>query len=444
MSTVSQDLGDFAASVSSTAAPAEVVSKLKATLLHNLGMLRAGARIADPGIALATGPHGGENASLLHDGRRTHRDRAVLANAAMMHARTQDDTHLPAITHLAATCISPLIAVAESQDSSGPELLDAMLASYEVGAAVSVDVGPTVSSRGFRPSSVLGGVASSAGAARLLGLDASRITDAIGLAASFGGGTGQTWIAGTDEWQYQVGVAGRHGMLAAELAAAGATSAPESLEGAAGLYAAFAGTRDPHREPMALGTRWRTLEVTYKPFPVCAINQMPVTVLVAMMSALHFTAADVDAMEVRLSPAEAAYPGTDVYAPFVGVGSALMSAPYCLAIAAREGRITREMVERFADAEVNALAARIAVVNDAALRPGECHIRVEGGRGTFTSDQIAPQASFDWTFDEVHRRLVDMGDELGMSVRSLDGLVGCLQDLEHRSVADLVSAVTQP
>ena len=444
MSYASQELAEFASSVTTTSAPEAIVPKLKSTLLHNLGMLRAGARIADPGLALASDSDSGALATLLHDGSKTHRDRAVIANAAMMHARTQDDTHLPAITHLAATCLSPLIAIAESESSSGQHLLDAMLASYEVGAAVAVDVGPTASSRGFRPSSVLGGVAASAGAARLKGLDASGIASAIGLAAAFGGGTGQTWIAGTGEWQYQVGVAGRNGMLAAELAAEGVTAAPEALEGAAGLYAAFTGTQDPHRDPMGLGTRWRTLEVTYKPFPVCAINQMPVTVLLDMMSTLEFSATDINAMEVRLSPAEAAYPGTDAYGPFAGVGGALMSAPYCMAIAAREQRVTREMVENFTDQDVNALADRIKIVSDDELQPGQCNITVQGGQGTFTSDQINPPAPFDWEFDEVHRRLIDLGEELQMSSSALDGLVDCLKNLEECSVSDLVAAVTKP
>jgi len=435
-------LAEFVASVSLDAVPAEVVAKLKTTLLHNLGMVRAGATISGPALAVTEPCDGAQAASLLHDGQRVHRDRAVIANAAMLHARTQDDTHLPAITHLAATCIPSLIATAESQGSSGTDLLTGMLVSYEVGSAVAVDVGPTCSSRGFRPSSVLGGVAASAGVGRLLDLDAPTIASAIGIAASFGGGTGQTWVAGTDEWQYQVGVAGRNGLLAAELAAAGVIGAAESLDGTAGLYAAFAGSRTPHPEQMDLGQRWRTLEVTYKPFPVCAINQMPVTVLLDMMDRLEFTAADIESMHVHLSPAEAAYPGTDVYGPFAGPSGALMSAPFCLAVAARNGTVTRAMVEAFQDEDVLALSNRIKVVSDPHLEPGRCLIVIAGRGREFRSDQIPTPAPFSWEFDEVHQRLLHMGDELGMTVSALDGLVTCLQNLENRSTADLVKAVT--
>lgn len=435
-------LARFAAATSLDSVPDQVVAKLKATLLHNLGMLRAGAALSKPALSYAYSYEGPGCATLLHDGSHSTRERAVVANAAMLHARTQDDTHLPAITHFAATCLPPILAVAEDRDASGAELLEAMLVSYEVGAAVAVDVGPMSSARGLRPSSVLGGVASSVGVARLLGKDEDIISAAIGLAASMGGGTGQTWVAGTDEWQYQVGAAGRNGLLAAELAALGVAGAPEALEGVSGLYRALTGEQRPHSKPYALGNVWRTLEVTYKPFPVCAILQTPVTVLLAMMDQLGFTADDIETMTLTLAPAEAKYPGTEEYGPFASPSGALMSAPFCLAAAAREQRMTRAMVEAYGDEERLAFARRIQIASDPGLMPGQCVIVAEGPQGTWRSDQIDAPASFDWDFDEVHHRLIAMGDELSMSRDALEGLVDCIQTLELRTVRELVAAVT--
>lgn len=440
--TDSTELAEFAASVTAAIAPEAVQAKLKTTLLHNLGMLRAGSGLADPALALADPYNGPDAASVLSDGRKTHPDSAILANAAMMHARTQDDTHLPAITHLAATCLPPLIATAEAQGSSGSEFLDAMLASYEVGSAVASETGPLASARGFRPSSVLGGVASSVGVGRLLGLNEGQIAAAIGLAASFGGGTGQTWVAGTDEWQYQVGNAGRTGLLSANLATKGVASAPDALEGSNGLYQAFAGTQKPHSSSFELGTNWRTLEVTYKPFPVCAINQMPVTILLAMMDQQKFSSEDIDSLELRLSPSEEAYPGTNEFGPFSGASGALMSAPFCLAVAARERTVTRAMVEDFENPVVNKLAGKVTVVSDTNLKAGQSIITVKGQRGEFSSTEIDLPANFDWEFNEVYDRLVAMGDERGMSTTALNGLVGCLAKFEDAAIGDLVAAIT--
>lgn len=444
MTTDSRQIAEFACSTSLRDVPPEVCAKLKATLLHNLGMIRAGADLAGVAIARAVPLSGRGAASLLHDGRTVIKEHAVIANAAMLHARTQDDTHLPAITHLAATALPALLATAESVEASGTRLLEAMLVAYESGCGVAVDVGPAASARGLRPSSVLGGIGAAAGVARLLGLDEPGVQSAVGLAASFGGGTGQTWVGGTDEWQYQVGVAGLNGMLAAELAAKGVRAADDALEGVAGLYRALTDKREPHQEELLLGTRWRTLEVTYKPFPVCAINQMPVTVLLAMMSKLGFSADDVDTVELKLAPAEASYPGTEEHAPFAGPSASLMSAAFCLAVALRENTITRAMVEAYDDDAVNELSSRIHVVSDEGLRPGQCVIIARGQGQTWHSDQIAFPASFDWDFDEVHRRLVGLEEERGMSAEALDSLVVCVDKLEQMTARDLIRAVAQP
>ena len=77
-------------------------------------------------------------------------------------------------------------------------------------------------------------------------------------------GTNQTWVAGTHEWQIQVGMAAQYGIVAARLAAAGCTGAPDALEGKAGFYTAFMGDVEQISQVgKDLGTVWRCLDVTY-------------------------------------------------------------------------------------------------------------------------------------------------------------------------------------
>lgn len=53
-------------------------------------------------------------------------------------------------------------------------------------------------------------------------------------------------------------------------------------------------------------------------------------------------------------------------------------------------------------------------------------------------------ASFDWDFDEVHRRLVGLDEERGTSAEALDGLVVCVDKLEQMTARDLIRAIAQP
>lgn len=440
----SMRMAEFASTLTLEAAPVAVVAKLRTNLLHNLGMVRAGARIgtSGPGLAVSgAGDDGPMSATLLHDGSRAHRDRAIICNAAMLHASARDDTYLPGITHIAVTSLPTLLALGETLKSSGADLMTSLLAAYEIGAAVSSEVGPIASGRGFRPSSSLGAIASSVGASRMLGLDLSKTASAIGLAASFGGGTGQTWIAGTDEWQYQVGVAGRNGLLAAELSAEGARAAVDSLEGDSGLYVALTGSAFPRTSPIELGHDWRILEVTYKPYPICAINQMPVTVLAEMMKHFRIKPSQIGSIRLWLSPSEAAYPGTDTHGPFSGPGGSLMSAPFCLAVAALHGTVTWELVEAVDDADIGKLTRQVEVVPEKTLAPGHCRIVIGTGTGTYDSADMEPPSGFNWDYDQVCRRLENLGDERGLSNRGLQKLTQCIDELESRSVSDLVNAV---
>ena len=202
---------------------------------------------------------------------------------------------------------------------SGIDLLTALVAGYETAAVLSEGFAMRAAPRGFRPTSVFGVFASAVACAQLLGLSETATAHALGIAANLSGGTGQAWVAGTDEWQLQIGFASRNGLTAALMAQAGVKGAADALEGRAGFYQAFCGGMDRAGGTAGLGEDlgrvWRSLDVTYKPFAVCAILQMPVTQAIALAQQNDLQPSDIRAVRLRLPPVEAAYPGTDSCGP---------------------------------------------------------------------------------------------------------------------------------
>jgi 2-methylcitrate dehydratase PrpD len=432
-------LASFAAGLRSQDIPAALLDKLRATLLHDLGMGLAGHQLSARARAVATSQGQGP-AHLLVSGEAVRTEDAILANASMIHARTQEDTQLMAQTHLGSTAVPALLALGEELDSSGSDLLVAMLAAYEVTSHLGRDMAALSTGRGLRASSIFGSLATATGAARLLGCNATETAHAIGLAAAFGGGTAQTWVAGTAEWQYQVGAASRSGVLAARLAAAGVDAAPDSMTGTSGFYRAFCG-EVPALEDSVPGEPWLTFEVTYKAFPVCAINQTPLTYLIDAMEQHTLVGDDITAISLHLAPSDAAYPGTDAQPPVSGVGAALMSAPLSLAIAMRHGTLTRALLERYDEPELDELAARVKIIPDAQLSSGHSRlvITTTDGRTIDTADgeQLAP---FDWTFDEVAERLSRIAAELPLDGAGIEKFVNAVAAVEDASVRELVAA----
>lgn len=444
MQTASQRVAEFVAKFDLDQAPAEVIEKAKTTLLHDVGVALAGHALASTANATAKdfgACSDGTGARLLVDGGRVSVEHAALATGALMHARTQDDTQLAALMHLGCTTLPSLLALGDRDDASGRDFLTAMVAGYEAASAIASGFAARSTAAGFRATSIYGAFASAAATARLLRLSADQTASALGLAASFGGGTNQPWVAGTQEWQYQVGVASRNGMLAAVLASRGVTGAADSLEGAAGHYRSFAGGVEGVDEVgSTLGSQWRILDVTYKPFPICAINQVPVTVLNELVQEHDVREQDVESVVLTLAPHEANYPGTRSQGPFGDVGASLMSAPFCMAVALRERTVRVADLRRFDDQTLMQLVRKITVQEDDSLAGGSCRLSVRTSAGLLRRDHVSTRETFNWGREETASRLHGLLADLPFGAERLDAFTEVALDLEGRSVRDLVTA----
>ena len=158
-------------------------------------------------------------------------------------------------------------------------------------------------------------------------LSREQMAAALANAVSFSGGVLQSFADGTDEWRYQVGVVARNGLVGGTRAA-GSVSAPHAFEGKSGFARAFA-KADPmvasRRRPRAGSA---ILRVAFKPYPVCAFNQTPVTGALVLREELRSAPAKV---RVRMNPYETGYAGMDAVGPFSTISGTLMSIPFCIA-----------------------------------------------------------------------------------------------------------------
>ncbi len=443
--TIAGRMAEFVAALKFSDIPARTAEKAKVTLLHDLGVALAGHRLADQANAAARVLGGGGRADgrarLLVDGSPVGLQAAALATGALIHARSQDDTYLPGRTHLGATTLPALLALADERDSSGEDFLTAMVAGYEAACALSAACCEQVTARGFRATAVFGPIAAAAASARLLGCSAGQTVSALGLAASSAGGTNQTWLAGTGEWQFQVGSASRNGMVAAVLAAQGVTGAPDCIDGRVGLLQAFAG--DVHGAADVgtdLGRRWRMNDVTFKPYPVCALNQIPVTLLVRVLTEHDLRERQIQSVTLALPPHDASYPGLDSRGPFTEVGAALMSAAYCGAIAIRERTVRLSDLRRFDDQAFLALAQKISLVADAELPTGSCRAVVRSDLGTISATFDSTPATFNWSRDETLQRLRAIAEDMPYPLDRFDSFADLVSALDRRSVRELIDA----
>lgn len=433
--------GEFVVALDLQSMPPRIVERARALLLNGYA-IGLGARdsqtVSDArDAARLQGLLSAGGATILGLRTRVNLTAAMQANATLLHARVQDDTL--GSSHFGTVVIPTLTAMAEAGESSMTNFLPALVAGYEVGGALDRELTGRVTAAGFRGTMVFGTIAAAASAARFLGLPAHQIATAIGMAASFTGGTLQSFVDGTDEWRFQPAVAATLGYAAATFAASGATASVNSLDGLYGLSGAFAGAAGALAEiPGSLGREWEVERVRVKPFPVAMFNQS----VVHAAQTLRGRIADLQPVRisVELHPFEAEYPGIALQGPFESSAGASMSAPRCVALTLVDGAPTLANLENNKSASVAALAALTAVVAAPSLERLACRLIADCADGSRfeVAARTAPSDAFDMRAaqDVLH----SICKELAIPIVATDGLRNFVKALPHGDINDVVDA----
>lgn len=442
---LARTIAEFTTQLEMGRMPAEVEEKARTCLLNGygigLGSYSTPYALVARKAALAMDGEAGGQATLLCDGRKTTVAGAALANAALFHGRAQEDTCGAA--HLGSIMIPLLTAMVEAHQYPLARLMPALVAGYEAGGVLEAAYAGLTTPAGLRASPLYGTIAAAAAASRLMALDADRTAAAIANAASFSGGLLQSFSEGTDEWRYQVGVAGRVGLLSAELARAGSVSAAYAIEGPAGFVKAFARTEcDVDALGGRLGKDWAMARVTFKPYPVCAFNQTPVTAALALREAID--SRRIDSVRVTMNPYETGYAGMDAVGPFNSISGTLMSIPFCIAATLVRGIPTMSMMTTYDDGDVNALVDRVELVSDDAVPKLCCRIEIQMADGS-RLEHYEQKTPADYSYDRatVSQLIRNIGAEMGIPTSAYDRLERFVDELPDGDIASVVDSFSE-
>jgi 2-methylcitrate dehydratase PrpD len=357
---------------------------------------------------------------------------AAFANAVLGHGLVRDDMHLGAVSHLSVTVVPIVLALAEKTNSSGAELLEAIVAGYEAGGKLGRAVLDVEVSRIFRPTGIVGPFAAAAAGARLLGLEEEAFANALSLAANTCAGFNEWAATGGSEMFFQPGFAARSALTSIELARAGAFASPSAIEGPAGLLAAYGKAGAPVALPFD-DARSEIQAVFFKEVPACNFAQSPAQAARGLRLEHELDPGKIRRVVASVSYAAANYPGCDAAGPFARILQAKMSIQYNVAAALCTGHFDEQNYDPGRHADIAALARRVSLEIDDELtrafpaRQGAV-VRVEtteGSRLTHRVDDVAPASN-----ELVGRRLAAAAAAcLGEARR--DALVQALAGLEQ-------------
>ena len=270
-------IAEFVAGYRAADLPAPVLRETGRTVLNMLGCALGGAghdavAIADRALGPLSGP---PQASVF--GRGTRRDMvlAALLNCLSASVHAYDDTHPPTLVHPGAPVCAAAFAVAEQRVVSGVEFLAACALGIDIACRLSLAIcaPPARANRSWIQTGVVGGVGAAMAAGRLLGLDATALAAAIGIAAAQASGLRAV------QTSHMMGMMAANacaaGLRAALLAQAGFTGTDAAIEARFGFLDAFAELANPAAITDRLGAHFTGLDNTYKPYP-CGVVINPV------------------------------------------------------------------------------------------------------------------------------------------------------------------------
>jgi 2-methylcitrate dehydratase PrpD len=389
--TATQGLARWAHALALEDIPPAVQAAAVRHLLDGLGTTLAAVRagLGAPALTVALGLGGPFEATVLGTDEQVSAPAAALVNGARLHALDFDDTHAGGLSHATAAVLPAAFAVGQKHHRGGAAIRRAAVAGYETVTRVTGASPHGFHARGLHATQI-GAVFSSALVTGLLGESgADVLVNAMGIAGSAAGGLLEFLNAGSSNKQLHPGMAAMNGIIAARLAAAGASGPAAVLEGDKGLFAAMsARPADIASITGGLGSRWETVSIGIKPYPACQL-------LHNALDAARSVLADVDDPSAITRIVSDTHPDS---MPTVGEPRSIKISPrseydarfsvqWCLAAMLLDGAVTVDSftAASIARPEVAALAGRVElhVVTDAehaAHAPGRVEIRFADGR----------------------------------------------------------------
>ena len=364
---LTRELAGFVSGLTFDRIPAAPRAMAHVGITDCVGTMIAGSVEEPTRILMETlAPARGE-ASLFLTGPRVTAPEAAWINGTAAHALDYDDVGMRG--HPSTVLVPAILAEGERMGASGAEMLTAYVAGYETWGELVFRDPDQHHQKGWHPTGIFGAIAAAAAAARLNRLDADRTGHAIALGASQSAGLMANF--GTMTKPFHAGRSAHAGVIAARLAKAGFTAAPDALEHPQGYLAAVS----PHgavdrTSPCKAGIDWRLMSVglSVKKYPMCFGTHRALDGMLDLLAANPVRAGEIKSITVstgrrNFTILRNSHPQTGLEAKF-----SMQFAMAAAVVAGRAGlgELTDAFVRR---GDIQALMQKVTVVPDDRVDP---------------------------------------------------------------------------
>ena len=458
---LTREVVQFIRDVEYASLPAELIEVGKKSILDGIGLALSGS-VAESGRIVQQylkGQGVSGEATVIGTDMRVPERFAAFANGVGIHADDYDDTQLAVgpdrvyglLTHPTAPCLPAALAIAETQDMSGKDLMLAYHIGVEVETKVAEAISPRHYQHGSHATATCGTLAAASAASRLLGLDEETTLRALAIAASQSAGLRENF--GTMTKPFHAGRSSESGVVATDFARAGWTATDKILESPRGFFQAHGGGYMLEAISGKLGSPWTFLDpgVSIKPNPSGSLTHPGMTKMMELILEHDIKPEQVDHVDVGTNHN---MPNALIHHRPKNELQAKFSMEFCMAILLLERRgslpeFTDEVVNR---ADVQEMIGRVhfgvhpeaeaagydkmTTIIDIHLKDG----RTISGRADFGKGSPANPMSYDEAADKFR----GCAEFAGWSKQKTEALIEAVRNLEDlssvRELTKLMSA----
>jgi 2-methylcitrate dehydratase PrpD len=364
--TVTESMAKFVTSLKYEDLPKEVVDKVKICVFHALACTFAGhhQELITPAINYLKKIQLPGKATSFVDGTKGPPWEVAFVNSVIGQSTGQEDMHADSSCHCGSMIIPTAFAVGQELNSSGKEVIAAIIMGYDVTGRIGMSVLSPDFSRKFRPSGVFGPYGTCAAAARLYGLNEEQTVNGLGMAGSTGAGGMQWALEGTHEIVYQNGFACKNGIACALLGKNGIKASRQVLEGPMGAWSVFGKQPLAEKITEGLGKSFEIMKVFCKPAPACAYTQSSAALALKMAGKYDIDPQKIEKIEIKTFPMGKMFPGLDFKGPFIDIAQSKMSQQFSVAAVFVFKELVQSNYDKYTDPLVNKLASLATVELD--------------------------------------------------------------------------------
>lgn len=280
--------------------PEPVIERAKLCILDFLGVALAGNQVGlTPLVKRVVCPAGGEEeATVIGEDRGAPAFNAALLNGVSGHSLDMDDGHRFANAHPASAVIPAAFAVAEKENAAGKDLIESVVAGYEIFIRIAKAMNPAHLRRGFHTTGTVGPFGAAAACSKLLRLDRAKVGNALSIAGLQGAGLLEVMASGQMMKPLHPGKAAQAGVLAALLAQLDAEGPEKIFEGDKGFFKAVSDAVDFDKLLGGIGTTYEILGTYFKMHAACRHVHPALDGLSEIMKAHRITVEEVERIDV--------------------------------------------------------------------------------------------------------------------------------------------------